>query len=154
RHDTNLDEDPDRVEQDEQQAFLPEALALAVLERPVPVPDEGHDRGDDVPDDQRRQRADAEPAVQRVLDTELTRETYAAHDSELGDLMHKHLKPDVVVADQTHLRSFLSRGPRRAPLPSRCRDLLYLTFLVQLPGYRGGKPFGIRHDARYSPSGA
>jgi len=65
--DADLDEDPDHVQRDEQHGLLAKATALAVLERPVPVPDKRDDGGDGVPDDDRGHRPDPVPRVQRVL---------------------------------------------------------------------------------------
>ena len=54
------------------------------------------------------------PGVQRVLHAELDDEPDQAHDAELGDLVDQHLKPEVVVADQTQLAQFLSPVGRLA----------------------------------------
>jgi hypothetical protein len=56
-HDPHLDQQPDPVEDHEKQALAAHPLAAAVLERPVPVADEGEDRGHDGRDRRRHHRA-------------------------------------------------------------------------------------------------
>lgn len=150
RDDADLDEDPDHVQRDELHRLLAEPGALAVPERPVPVADERDDGGDAVGDDEGGQRSESTPRPERVLDAELDDVADRSHDAELGDLVDQHLKPGVCVTDQTQLAQSSRLSPSR-PM-SRLVPVLYLPAL--LPAGRAGKPFGIRHDARYPPSGA
>ncbi len=58
------------------------------------------------------------PECSAFCTPELDDEPGQAHDAELGDLVDQHLKPEVVIADQTQLAQFLSPVGRLAYL--RC----------------------------------
>ena len=110
---TVLDQQPDAVQHHEHDALTGRALALAVPERPVPVADEGHDRGDQRGERVRGEQAEAEREAQQVEPDLGDDEADPTDDEELGALVDQQPEPLVQGVDKIHLAAFPSPYPLR-----------------------------------------
>jgi hypothetical protein len=136
-HRASLDQQSDAVEEEKQQPFPAQAVTLAVLERPLPVAEEGEQGGHDRRDDRRGDRSQLGPGVQEVGTAKRDSERDQAHDAELGNLVDQHLEALVQLTnhvdlpeDRTHMRL-----PGQPSGYLQLREEKHSVFVVP-PGYR------------------